>query len=245
METTKKNDQVEYDKWWGEFLSLNIEDPGTTYRTDLVVKEILNLGTKNIVDVGCGSGELIKKITKNVPGVLLTGLDVSPVIIERNRKEIKNANFDTINLNEDSRFNNKFDMVICCEVIEHVKDWKNAIKGISNLVDTSGYVIVTTQAGKMHKHHKALSHLKHFKKEEIENELTKNGIKILKSYYSGWPFMNLKNYLISIFYNSIENSLFKSQKQSTMNKIAFKIFKFLYAISSKKYGPQIFILGKK
>lgn len=245
METTQKNDEVEYDKWWGEFLSLNIEEPGTTYRTDLVVKEILKLETKNIVDVGCGSGELIKKIEKNVPGVLLTGLDVSPLIIEHNRKEIKNANFDTINLNENSKFNNNFDMVICCEVIEHVKDWKNAITVLTNLVQKDGFVIVTTQAGKRHKHHISLGHLRHFLKEEIEKELKKNGMTIIESRYSGWPFMNLKNYMVSIFYKSIESSLFRSKKQSALNKVAFKVFGFLYAISSKNYGPQISIVAKK
>jgi len=245
MKEQQTSDQAIYDKWWGEFLSLNIEEPGTAYRTNLILKTIKDLDEKDIVDVGCGSGELMRKISKNIHGVSLTGLDVSAVIIERDKRELPEADFFTINLNEASTPDKRFRVVVCSEVIEHVKNWENAVEILADLTEKGGYVIITTQAGKKHKHHRELGHLKHFKKEEIEDLFRKKGMIIVKSDYSGWPFMNLKNYLVSIFYKSIESSLFRSKKQSTLNKISFRIFGFLYAISSKKHGPQIFILAKK
>lgn len=240
-----KNAKEDYDQWWGNFHSLFAVEPGTKYRTNLVVKKIRSLGIKNIADIGCGAGELIKRIDQEFPGLSLTGFDVSPFVIEVNKKEIKNAKFFTLDLNENVMPKDTFAMVLCCEVIEHVKNWEQAVTVLSGLVQDGGYVIITTQAGKMFAHHKTLGHFKHYKKEEIEKELEKNGITVTESFYSGWPFMNLKNYLINMRYKSIEDSPFSSKRQSYFNKAVFRVFDFLYANSSQKTGPQIFILGQK
>lgn len=243
--SNNKQDQIEYDKWWNNFQSLSVEEPGSNYRINMVLDELRRLDVKKIADIGCGAGQLIKKIKHVFPNLSSTGFDVSPLIIGKNKERIKNASFYTINLNDESDIGEKFDMVICCEVIEHVKNWKKAVSTLSNLVQSNGYIIITTQAGKIYTHHKTLGHFKHFKLEEIEKELKKNGITTIKSFYSGWPFMNFKNYLINIFFRSIENSSFNSKKQNFFNKITFRVFKLLYKNSSQKMGPQIFNLGKK
>lgn len=239
------DDEVQYDNWWTDFVSANIKDPGTAYRADFILKMIKDLGIKNIVDVGCGSGQLIQKISKNIQGLSLTGFDVSQKIIDINKDNYKDAAFHCLNLNEDVVIDKKFEMVICCEVIEHLRNWEKSIETLSKLAVSGGYVLITTQEGKIYKHHEALGHLKHFDKKEIEEQLKKNGMKIIESFYAGWPFMNLKNILAHIFYNNIENSLLKSNKHGILNRIIFNIFGFLYKISSKKSGPQIFVLSKK
>jgi len=239
------NDEVQYDKWWTDFVSTNIEDPGTAYRTDFILEIIMNLRIKNVADVGCGSGQLIKKISRNIQGLNLTGFDVSQKIIEINKNNYKSSDFYCLNLNDDVIIDRKFDLVICCEVIEHLRNWEKSIETLSKLAFSGGYVLITTQSGKIYKHHKALNHLRHFKKEEIEDKLTKNGMTIVKSFYVGWPFMNLKNILAHIFYKNIEKNMLRSQEQGILNRLGFKIFGFLYKISSKKSGPQIFILAKK
>jgi 2-polyprenyl-3-methyl-5-hydroxy-6-metoxy-1,4-benzoquinol methylase len=239
------DDEVQYDKWWTDFVSTNIEDPGTAYRADFILKIIKNLGVKNIADVGCGSGQLIKKISKNIQGLNLTGFDVSQKIIDINKNNYKDAEFFCLNLNDDVIIDRKFDMVICCEVIEHLRNWEKSIETLSKLALPGGYVLITTQSGKIHKHHEALGHLKHFNKKEIEEQLKKNGMKIIESSYAGWPFMNLKNILAHIFIKNIKKNMLSSQEQGVLNRFIFKIFGFLYKISSKKFGPQIFVLSKK
>ena len=238
-------DQIQYDKWWTDFVSTNIEEPGTAYRANLIIQKIKDLDAQNIADAGCGSGQLIKKIIANTENKQLTGYDVSQKIIEINRKKFPGVTFFCLNLNENNSSENTFDMIICCEVIEHLRNWQKAIKTLSGLVKNNGHIIITTQSGKIYNNHKALAHLKHFRKEEIENELKLNNISIAESRNLGWPYMNLKNILAHFFYKNIENSLLKSPKQNMLNKFAFKFFGFLYNISSRSHGPQIFILGKK
>jgi len=241
----KNSDRAQYDKWWSEFITANVEDPGTIHRTDLIIKKIKNLGVSSIVDAGCGSGELIRNILSKTKGLNISGFDVSENIIERNKKIYKNIDFFCLNLNENASHIKQFELVVCCEVIEHLKKWQKGIATLSNLVRPGGYIIFTTQAGKIYRHHQKLGHLQHFRKGEIEKELLENNFKIMESTYSGWPFMNLKNILADNFYKKVKSSILKAGKQSPINKLVFKVFKVLYKISSKKKGPQIFILAKK
>ena len=80
-----KKDQLQYDEWWSNFTSANIDDPGTIYRVNRIIKKIKSLKVKDVVDAGCGSGELLKKIWKKTNGLKLSGFDVSQKIIERNK----------------------------------------------------------------------------------------------------------------------------------------------------------------
>ena len=105
--------------------------------------------------------------------------------------------------------------------------------------------MLTTQSGKRYKHHLTLGHIKHFTIEELKEELENSRFKVIKAYYCGWPFMNFKNVLTNTFYKNIEQSLLKAKKQNLFNRFVFKIFRFLYNISKKTKGPQIFILAKK
>jgi 2-polyprenyl-3-methyl-5-hydroxy-6-metoxy-1,4-benzoquinol methylase len=239
--------KVQYDQWWNNYKQVNEEEPGTVYRAKLVVDTINILSDiSNVVDVGCGAGELIQKIIKGSKRKLqITGLDVSTKIIRINKKRFKNVNFSTIDLSIISKYRNTYDLVINSEVIEHLNNWKNGIYNLCNLTNISGYLIITTQSGKIYAHHKTLGHLKHFRKEEIEKELVKNNFIIVESYYAGWPFMNIKNWLLNYSILGMKKNVLKETEPNIFNKIIYKIFDFLYKISSKQHGPQIFILARK
>lgn len=240
------NTKKQYDKWWSDFKSLNEGDPGTIFRANLIIIKINKLKIRNLVDVGCGAGELIQTIIQKSKNKLkITGFDISSIIIKNNKKKFNNIDFSTMNLDKIQKPKKKFDLVICSEVIEHVNNWKVGIINLSNLTNKNGYLIITTQNGKIYKHHKILGHLKHFQKKELEKELIKNNFRIIESYYLGWPFMNLKNILVNIFYTNLISASSMENKSKKFNKFSFNVFKVLYDISSKKNGPQIFIFAQK
>ncbi len=238
--------KVEYNQWWESFNSINAESPATIFRNNLFVNKIKELGSKEILDAGCGSGELIISILNKVDGINISGFDLSNDVIEKNKKRIKKARFFTQDLSKKiNNIKNKYDLVICSEVIEHLKDWRIAIDNLSLVVNQGGYVIVTTQTGKPHRHHLELGHLRHFKIDELKKELNKNGLQSMESFYCGWPVMDLQYLLTDILYKNLEKNVFMAKEQSLFTKIIFYIFNFLYKFSSKNKGPQIFILARK
>lgn len=244
--STSKNDkdQVEYDKWWDDFISTNIDDPGTEYRKNLMISLVKKFKPKSVLDAGCGTAIFLHEIAKTYKGKL-AGCDVSKKVIERNKKLFPEIEFFTINLNKKEDVKGSYDMVLCSEVVEHLSDWKQAIETLAKLTKKGGYLLVTTQSGKRYNHHLELGHLQHFTVEMLADEMKKYDMKLEDGYNAGFPFMNLKNILVNMFFKSMDEGMLRAKQQSWFNKFAFKLFTFLYEVSSRSLGPQLVVLAKK
>jgi 2-polyprenyl-3-methyl-5-hydroxy-6-metoxy-1,4-benzoquinol methylase len=237
---------TDYDNWWRSFHAINSSEPGTAFRAEWIIRKIKRMGAKSVVDCGCGAAILLRKIRADpeLSSIRLAGFDVSEQVIEWNRKALEDIEFFTLNLNAPSEFQGQFDVAISSEVIEHIENWRMAVASIAALVRPGGSVIITTQAGKRYPHHLALGHLRHFEKQDIERELKNQNFSIIESTYCGWPFMNLKNELVSLF-NANDEDLMSLQKETLTRRLVFKAFRTLYGLSSKSRGPQIVIIGQK
>ena len=82
---------------------------------------IKNINT--ICEVGCGEGELLKILQKKYPSANLFACDISPGAIEEAKENCKGIDIkfsiqDAKNLLKYK--NAQFDLVICCEVLEHM-----------------------------------------------------------------------------------------------------------------------------
>jgi 2-polyprenyl-6-hydroxyphenyl methylase/3-demethylubiquinone-9 3-methyltransferase len=100
----------------------------------------------NIVDVGCGGGILSEPLRRL--GAKITGIDASETAIQSARLHSEKSNLEinylvgTVDrLIEQKKF---YDLVIASEVIEHVKDPNDFIKGLKKLLMPKGKIILTT-----------------------------------------------------------------------------------------------------
>jgi SAM-dependent methyltransferase len=97
---------------------------GSKFKADLVWEFIkkFQLSTGLVVEVGCGAGEVLVELTKNLPSAsVLKGYDISPQAIQiANRKATSQLSFyiaDYSQLNEA-----KADLVLVLDVVEHIDD---------------------------------------------------------------------------------------------------------------------------
>ena len=86
-----------------------------------------------ICEVGCGEGELLKILHKHFPKAKLYACDLAPNEVakaKRNTKELKvtftEQNAESLHIYADQQF----DLVVCCEVLEHLDQPK---KGLAEL----------------------------------------------------------------------------------------------------------------
>lgn len=93
----------------------------------------------NILDVGAGSGAFINRIAKY-------GGNYSAVEINKEAFQLQNVNLYILDLNSDfsEKINEKFDLIIATEIIEHIENPHHFIRQLKNLLAESGIIVITT-----------------------------------------------------------------------------------------------------
>ena len=234
---------IDYEQWWEDYNELNRLNPATLIRTKIIANAIKDRKYKKILDVGCGTGELLEYLHSNFPEKELYGTDISKKALEILKKKGITKGTFLADLEKVTKLNGKYDVIVCSEVIEHLKNWENAIYAFKGCVNKNGIVIITTQSGKIYPHHAQLGHIQHFEPEDITKELKKAGFHILIKKTIGWPFMNLKNHLASspVMRGAL---LSKDRKIAILQKTSLRIFYYLFLLSPFP-GPQILIIAEK
>ena len=144
-------------EWWkenGAFAPLHRMTP---IRIEFILKVLTEgqaypisdkqpLKNLNIIDVGCGGGILSEPLKRL--GARITGIDASETAIQSARLHSEKSNLEINYLvgTIDSLIEQKkvYDLVIASEVIEHVKDPNDFIKGLKKLLTPKGKIILTT-----------------------------------------------------------------------------------------------------
>ena len=126
------------DELWGLVADDRRPPPGHLAR---FVKGLGPVG--RALDLGCGDGAL----TALLPADRVTAADVSPVALARARNRVEVADF--VELDPDRPLpldDSAFDLVLCAETIEHVRDVQLLLSEIRRVLAPGGALALTTPA---------------------------------------------------------------------------------------------------
>lgn len=117
-------------------------------RLDFIVDSATNLNNTKIkiLDVGCGNGNI--SIALGSLGFNVLGIDIDPTSIE-NAKSVNhfiNVEFRVTDVNTFD-INEKFDLIICSEVLEHLEDPKSFVLTLYSHIKENGALVVTVPNG--------------------------------------------------------------------------------------------------
>ena len=134
-------------KWWdkdGEFRPLHQINP---LRVDFI-EERSSMKDKKVLDVGCGGGILAETLSEL--GANVTGIDASENTIGVAKSHSRSIGSDVIYIQNtieefiSSHPNEKFDVITCLEMLEHVPSPNEIIKSCSNLLKDDGNIFFST-----------------------------------------------------------------------------------------------------
>jgi SAM-dependent methyltransferase len=94
-----------------------------------------SIGAKNILNIGCGEGFDIKKITEiNKTNPYYCGMDISFSALKIARQALSEIHFDEVNADiYHLPFRlNKFDLILCLEVLEHLSFPERALEQLQH-----------------------------------------------------------------------------------------------------------------
>jgi len=116
---------------------------------ELIAQDVLNYCTEgHLLDIGTGPGWLLKKLHESSSKLQITGVDISPSMVEKARKNIKNVGLsDVINIkeggSEDLPFtDDSFDIVVSSGSIHHWKDPTRGLNEVYRILKSGGYALM-------------------------------------------------------------------------------------------------------
>ena len=134
------------EKWWdksGGFKPLHIINP---LRANYIASKI-DLSNKKVLDVGCGGGILSEALHDE--GAVVTGIDaagpgikIAKLHAEKNSKSITYIESTAEDLIQNSQ--DRYDVVACLEVLEHVPDPNLLVKTCIDLLRPGGKLFLST-----------------------------------------------------------------------------------------------------
>ena len=134
-----RNNKIKADYEWQAFSSLNLLRRWWKQQLLNKVLALVNgYSDKAVLVIGCGSSPLITHFSSAI------GIDMDPDKIEFMKRKATSQQFFVMDA-RDLRFeDNRFDLVFCLEVIEHIKENDKVMSEIKRVLGCNGKVIIST-----------------------------------------------------------------------------------------------------
>lgn len=155
MATTQTADNSLYDKmsdtWWDEHSLLNLLKTTVNpwrvpYFSQLLAQHADAASPLNLLDVGCGGGLLTEEFASQ--NCRVTGIDPSEqsLVTARTHAQQQGLNIDYhCGFGDALPFDDaSFDVVSCCDVLEHIEDWQATIAEIARVLKPGGLFLFDT-----------------------------------------------------------------------------------------------------
>lgn len=146
------------------------------------------------LDVGCGTGALLKKMKEKFPSSRCLGIDICKNKDCENAKGIEYVIYDGTIL---PNFNTKFDVVFCTNMLYHVKNKKQFLLNLSNFLSEDGCWFISTKSREnlpaLREIHLeicgSMNLLSSSQSGHVDSFCSENGKEILQSVFSGKDFI--------------------------------------------------------
>lgn len=134
----------------------------------------------SILDVGCGTGFVLSKISSDFPHARLHGSDIFAEALNMAAAKSPQCAF----MQMDARkipYREEFDVITACDVLEHIDEDGAALDGFYRALRPGGGVILTVpqHPGLWSGADAAASHVRRYKTQELSGKVKKAGFQIL------------------------------------------------------------------
>lgn len=131
-----------YEKYWSSIKD-HLKD--LNLRTDAIRPFFPRNLTGNILDFGCGSGEILSEITNSNPKAKILGIDISKIATRQAKKRVPSGTFKTIIESKKVPIKSEsIEFILANDVIEHVYDTEWLFNEFSRLLKKDGLILIST-----------------------------------------------------------------------------------------------------
>ena len=124
------------------FLVLGIPHIGLRLRARKISKNIPKR-TGRMLDAGCGAGIYSFSLADKADSIEAVDIDGKKIDYAKKINLFKNIKFSVQDIKKLKFKNKSFDLIICSDVLEHIKDDEKAFSELARVLDNNGKLLIT------------------------------------------------------------------------------------------------------
>lgn len=232
---------VDYDAGWKLWHDVNRYYPSAVHRRRLMADWLAPLRPKVVCDVGCGPGHTLDYLRARLAGASFVGCDNSSETIEANRRRMPWARFETLDIGA-AALGERFDAVVCSEVLEHVPDDEAALAHLCEM--TGGHLMLTVPTGPLYPLEAGFGHLRHYALPELVRAVEQRGLTVVRAEAWGFPFMTAFKAAANVRPEAVLRG-FGEGEWSWPKKAVGALLTGLFYLNVPRRGPQLLLLARR
>jgi len=168
-----------------------VESPSYLLRRWTVLWALQEAPPGRLLEIGCGAGDLLSRFTEH--GHTVTCVEISPDARAEARKRLESVDPPVRILPKLDQVSGAFNLLVACEVLEHIRDDQSALKEWTARLVLGGRLLITVPA---HPHRfgasdKWAGHYRRYTREELKRKATQAGLQVEQLICFGYPLGNL------------------------------------------------------
>lgn len=186
------------------------------------VDKLLNdlpVDPKSFLEIGPGMGDISEYLVHRYPDILGLVTDISPSSIEIVAKRLEGVRNLSVVLSDLTSIqgSDRFDLVIACEVFEHIADDDAAFQTVHRLLRTGGHFLFSAPAfmAKWGPADEYGGHVRRYEKDALRQQFADHGFEISKFWSYGFPVTNLIGPMSRRYYRSAQRDAPLDQQHAT------------------------------
>jgi len=177
-----------YDALWRGLDDFARYNPGARHRRRIMLQLLRGLPVHSALDVGCGNGEGLLALRRALPQVRAWhGADFAPERVAGTQLRLPDVRVHLLDI-ERAALDLELELVICSEVLEHLRDRRAAFGRLASMVAPGGYLLVTTPTGPVFATERHFGHVSHPSAGELRALGSEHGLEERALRAWGFPF---------------------------------------------------------
>ncbi len=200
------------------------------------------------LDVGCGSGQMLKRVKKEFGWKEITGADFSTEALST----VESSGFQTlgIDLTRSENIERKFKSLTCLQVLEHIENDTGAINNLFTLLVPGGQALITVPYSKKYwsPMDARAGHQRRYSGKNLSQKLTQAGFEIQKRVIWGAVIYNIYYRLLRFTPSNFKNFNASGPPPVWKRLVSFMLYLFFYLddlFTFLNQGPRLFIIARK
>jgi len=195
--------------------------PRYLMRLSQIDKLLTNLPVdpKSFLEIGPGMGDISEYLVHRYPGILGLVTDISPsstAIVAKRLESTKNLSVILSDMTSIEGCD-RFDLVVACEVFEHIVDDDAAFQTVHRLLRTGGHFLFSAPAfmAKWGPADEYGGHVRRYEKDALRQQFAVHGFEIDKFWSYGFPVTNLIGPMSRRYYRNANRKAPLDQQHAT------------------------------